>query len=414
MAGAAGITIWTTAAVSPVPGEVARALEAKGFPLGTHESLDPPGEGADVVLRWVEGPGDWRDEARACLCSGAVRTVIVAAPGAAGVEHVAADPAQADDGGGCMIGVDSGLGAEAIAAMAEIVLSCAGKMADAARAGEGISEAQEKFLAIASHDLRTPISTLRLLSDLFRSNLDARSDRLSPKELSQFEELLEIMARNLDKMEAFVEDILSAWRVFRGRPEAEKGPVSLNAVVEDIVAGLFPSAMRKDIALDLVTDPSIKRIVAERRSVGQVAANLVQNAVKYTPKGGTVTVLTRAGQLAPGPAGARQRAGEGGVILEVADTGPGIPADERGRLFERFARGSARATGGEPSTGLGLYICREIVERHGGRIWFEPRGGGAPSKGTPAPQAGEAGGSGSRFLVFLPYSGGDRGNPSGK
>ncbi len=396
MADAAGITIWTTAAASPVPGEVARALEGKGFSVGFHESPDPPDEGAEVVLRWVEGSGDWRDEARACLSSGTVRTVIVAAPGAAGVEFVAADPTRADDGG-CMIGVDSGLGAEVVAAMAEIALSCVGRIADAARAREGLSEAQEKFLAIASHDLRTPISTLRLLNDLFRSNLDARSDRLTPKELSQFEELLDIMARNVDKMETFVEDILSAWRVFRGRPEAERGPVSLNAVVEDIVAGLFPSAMRKDIALDLVTDASIERIVAERRSVGQVVENLVQNAVKYTPKGGTVTVSTRAA--------------EGGATLEVADTGPGIPAAERGGLFERFSRGSARATGGEPSTGLGLYICREIVEQHGGRIWFEPRVPAAGEEGSPAPQSGDEGGSGSRFLTFWPYSGGAGGSP---
>ncbi|MHC4503644.1 MAG: sensor histidine kinase [Planctomycetota bacterium] len=396
MADAAGITIWTTAAASPAPGQIARMLEDKGFSVAFHESPDPPGEGADVIFRWVEAPGDWRDEARGCLGSGTVRTIIVAAPGAAGVEHVAADPTQEGDDGGCMIGVDSGLGAEVVAATAEIVLSCAGRIAEAGRNGEGLSDAQEKFLAIASHDLRTPISTLRLLNDLFRSNLDARSDRLTPKELSQFEELLDIMARNLEKMEAFVEDILSAWRVFRGRPEAERGPVSLNAVVEDVVAGLFPSAMRKDIALDLLADPSIERIVAERRSVGQVAENLVQNAVKYTPKGGTVTVFTRAG--------------EGGATLEVADTGAGIPEDERGRLFERFSRGSARATGGEPSTGLGLYICREIVERHGGRIWFEPRGG-ASSEGRAAPQSGEEVGSGSRFLVFWPYSGAASGSP---
>jgi signal transduction histidine kinase len=99
----------------------------------------------------------------------------------------------------------------------------------------------------------------------------------------------------------------------------------------------------------------------------------VGNALKYTPPGGSVTVSTR-------PA-------EGGSVLEVSDTGPGVPEGERAELFQRFSVGSARATGGEPSTGLGLYICREIVESHGGRIWYEPRAGG-----------------GSTFLVFLKAS----------
>ncbi|MHC4247884.1 MAG: sensor histidine kinase [Planctomycetota bacterium] len=106
-----------------------------------------------------------------------------------------------------------------------------------------------------------------------------------------------------------------------------------------------------------------------------MVANLVENAVKYTPPGGSVTVRT----LSNGEAG--------GVVLEVADTGPGVPEEERDRLFQRFGRGSARTTGGEPSTGLGLFICREIVEQHGGRVWFEPI---------------EGPGHGSRFFAFWP------------
>lgn len=431
MADAVKMTIWTTAAPPSAARLVARAIESNGFSVGFHESSEPPPAGAAVILRWAEGPdgsftGDWRDEARMCLNSGEVRAVIVAAPGASGVEHLAGDsdrggaslrsrsskplrsqaPEQRETGGPpsaavLMIGVDPARGAEVIATIAEIALSCVGKIADTLMASDDLFKTQEEFVAIASHDLRTPVSTLRLLHDLLSSKLKAGAGGLSPKELSDFDELLEIMARNLDKMEAFTEDILSAWRLFRGRAEADTGPVSLNAVVEDAVAGLFPSAMRKDIALDLVIDSSIERVSAESRRAGQVVANLVGNAVKYTPRGGTVTVYTRAG--------------EGGAVLEVADTGPGIPEDERAGLFERFSRGSARATGGEPSTGLGLYICREIVEHHGGRIWFEPRGevgqdqgaaqerGGVGQDQGAAQERGEEEQGGSRFLVFWPY-----------
>jgi len=137
------------------------------------------------------------------------------------------------------------------------------------------------------------------------------------------------------------------------------------------VASLFPVAIRKDIALDLVTEPAVGLILAGEKSVGQVVANLVGNALKYTPPGGTVAVCTRRD--------------EGGALMEVADTGPGIGPEDAARLFQRFARGNARATAGEPSTGLGLYICREIVESLGGRIWVES---------TPP--------DGSRFFVHWP------------
>ena len=138
------------------------------------------------------------------------------------------------------------------------------------------------------------------------------------------------------------------------------------------MAGLFPVAMQKDIVLDLATDPDVGLVLAEARRVGQVVSNLVGNALKFTPQGGSVTVTTR--PASPEVGGDLP----GGAVLEVADTGPGIAAEDREKIFRRFSRGRARATGGEPSTGLGLYICREVVELYGGRIWFES----APGKGS--------------------------------
>jgi signal transduction histidine kinase len=371
------ITIWTEPHGPGVPEAVLAALRSHGVELRTHEGAEaPPGE-VGVLLRWAEGTDRAKLEAcREALREGGALAAVLVAPGAE--ETGSGRPGPEDYN---LFRAEPSWPAEAVAAIAGSALSCAGALAELERARrhlEDLAETQEDFVTVASHDLRTPVSTLRLLHDLFRSALDTHADRVPPKEASQFDEFLEIMARNLDKMEAFTNDILEAWRLYRGRPEVTPGPVGLNSVVEDIVAGLFPVAMKKDIALDLVPEEGLAPILAEPRRVGQVVANLVGNALKFAPQGGAVTVHTRAA--------------EGGAVLEVADTGPGVAEEDREHLFERFRRGTARATGGEPSTGLGLYICREIVDLYGGRIWAE-----GPSV---AKSAGR--GPGSRFLVFWP------------
>ena len=263
----------------------------------------------------------------------------------------------------------------ALARLTEVALIVArereGRVRAEDRLGE-LAQAQDSFGAIVSHDLRTPVTTLRLLRDLFTSQLNAKADLLTKNERVSTDELLGIMSRSLDRMEAFIDDMLEAWRLSPGPSEQAPEPVGLNRVVGEVVAGLFPVAMQKDIVLDLATDPDVGLVLAEARRVGQVVSNLVGNALKFTPQGGSVTVTTR--PASPEDGGDLP----GGAVLEVADTGPGIAAEDREKIFRRFSRGRARATGGEPSTGLGLYICREVVELYGGRIWFES----APGKGS--------------------------------
>jgi signal transduction histidine kinase len=369
--------MWVLGAAE-TPADVLDDLRGMCPDLRLHRGDDPPTETCDVLMLWAEADVPEVDagalEARR---SGLARVVAIVAPGAHGMVE-----GRSEDEPSHIVKIDPAWGPLGIATVLQGALAGARESARA----EEIAETQESFVAIASHDLRTPVSTLRLLHDLFRSKLNARAEKLTPGELSDIEELLDIMERNLEKMDGFIGDILEAWRLYRGRPQLAAEPVSLNSVAEDIVAGLFPSAMKKDIALDLVMGQSLGPIMAEPRRVGQVVANLVENAVKYTPPGGSVTVRT----LPNGEAG--------GAVLEVADTGPGVPEEERDRLFQRFGRGSARTTGGEPSTGLGLFICREIVEQHGGRVWFEPV---------------EGPGHGSRFFASWPLaqaSSEDRGN----
>jgi signal transduction histidine kinase len=361
--------MWVKASAEP-PADIIDALRGICPDLTLLRGDEPPSERCDVLILWAEADTPEVDErALEARASGLARVVAIIAPGAHGMltGRTEGEPPY-------VVKIDPAWGSPGITTVLQGALAGARESARA----EEIAEAQEGFVAIASHDLRTPVSTLRLLHDLFRSKLNAGSDKLTPSELSDIEELLDIMERNLEKMDGFIGDILEAWLLFRGPPQLATESVSLGSVTEDIVAGLFPFAMKKDIALDLVMDPTLRSIMAEPRRVGQVVANLVENAIKYTPPRGSVTVRTFPDAEA------------GGAVLEVADTGPGVPEDERGLLFQRFGRGSVRATAGESSTGLGLFICREIVEQHGGRVWFAP---------VESPEHG------SRFCAFWPYDG---------
>jgi len=366
--GTGDVVVWLAHGRDGDASGLVEALRRRGIASRIHVGDSPPDGKADLVVRLSDSIAEEDAGLAERLASaGAARAMLLVAPQAA-----SAGCRRAEGGARCVFLADRAWGDDALAALAELALECVRERAEREREKaylDGLAEAQESFVAIASHDLRTPVSTLRLVLDLLRSGL-AQVRTKQPGRID-IDELFEIMGRSLDKMDVFANDIIEAWRLYRGRPEVRPEPVSLNAVVEDIVAGMFPVAMQKDIALDLVKDQSLGPILAEPQRVGQVAANLIGNAIKYTPRGGSVKVLTR-----PEP---------GGAILEVSDTGPGIAESERDRLFQRFARGSARATGGEPSTGLGLFICREIVELYGGRIWFESEPG-----------------HGARFYVFWP------------
>ena len=163
---------------------------------------------------------------------------------------------------------------------------------------------------------------------------------------------LEIVSRNATRLNGLVDDILSVARIDAGRLTIEREPVDLVALVEGELESARAAADSEGV--DLRFRPSAERLplFADPRRLAEVIGNLLSNAIKFTPEGGSVTVrLDREGD---------------GAVLEVADTGVGIPADEVGRLFERFFRASTAAT--IRGTGLGLSIAKSIAEAHGGTI----------------------------------------------
>jgi two-component system phosphate regulon sensor histidine kinase PhoR len=189
-----------------------------------------------------------------------------------------------------------------------------------------------------------------------------------------------VLRRETSRLEDLIESLLTLSRLDQDRVVFKFGPVSLNELVEEYVFDRAPLAQDQGLALSSETTPDLPTVRADRRLIGQVFGIILTNALQYTPAGGQIVVSTHQSRDP-------DRVGAG---FSVRDTGPGIPADERDRVFTRFFRGTAGIQSGTSGTGLGLAIAKEIVDRHHGQITVE-------SAGIP--------GQGATFAVWLPVEG---------
>ena len=225
-----------------------------------------------------------------------------------------------------------------------------------------LEKTRSDFVATASHELRTPLAAVYgAVRTLRRDDVE-----LTDADRAQFLEMIESEATRLAKI---VDQILLAGQLDADAVEFELVECDL----EEVAAGVIDSAalhVPESISLDLSVDGAAP-IRCDENKLRQVLVNLVDNAVKYSPEGGRVEL--------------RVRSENGSCLIEVADEGLGIPADERERIFEKFYRLDPQQTQGVGGSGLGLYICRELVERMNGRLRVESE----PGKG-------------SRFTVELP------------
>jgi NtrC-family two-component system sensor histidine kinase KinB len=230
-----------------------------------------------------------------------------------------------------------------------------------------LDELRTELVGVASHELKTPLTTLRMNLLL----LGEGADNLTPRQ----REILTAAAGGCEELAATIEELLDLTRIEAGQLRLAHDRVDLDAVIEHAVRALRPRFEDAEIALEVVRDsrPAIVRGDAAR--LGVVLANVLTNALKYTPRGGRVTVRVASGQ----------NAGAGGknlLQIAVTDTGPGVPAEFRERVFEKFFRVEHHRPGSGPDvrgTGIGLYLCREIIEAHGGSIRCEP---GDDGRGT--------------------------------
>jgi PAS domain S-box-containing protein len=212
-----------------------------------------------------------------------------------------------------------------------------------------MNEEKNHFIGMAAHDLRNPLTGIRLFSDVL---LRQGAEILSEKQLRMIEQIKSIS----QKMTVIVNEFLDVSKIESGELSLTLQEVSLNDLVEGVVELQQPDASRKEIRLEFTP---AERIVAtiDSGKIEQVVTNLITNAVKFSPFGSAVAI------------GLARRDGMAEIL--VADEGPGIAAEEIPRLFRPFQRGSATVTGQEQSVGLGLVICKKIVEGHGGRIRVE-------------------------------------------
>jgi signal transduction histidine kinase len=209
-----------------------------------------------------------------------------------------------------------------------------------------VDAAATEVRSTGSHELRPRGASISGYLELLR---DARPGELSDAQ----ERMLEVIARNTRRLRELVEDILTLSRIESGGFRSEPAPIDLATVIERAVATIGPAAAKATVRMHCdVRGPLPLR--ADRVQLDQVLANLLGNAVKFTPAEGTVTVS------------AERRGGQ--AVLTVADTGMGIPADEQQALFVRFFRATNAIRQAVPGAGLGLAIVRRIVENHGGTI----------------------------------------------
>lgn len=215
-----------------------------------------------------------------------------------------------------------------------------------------VARMKDEFVGVISHELRTPLTSIRGALGLMAGGavgaLPPKAQRMADVALNSSERLVRL-----------VNDILDVEKLAAGKLELDLAELRVAELVEAAVAEM--RALAQQAGVTLKADPGDAVVLADRDRVAQTLANLLSNAVKFSPEGGTVTVS--AGRTSS------EAGGDGMVLLTVTDQGPGIPADKLEAIFDRFAQVDASDARAKSGTGLGLPICRGIVEQHGGRIW---------------------------------------------
>ena len=214
--------------------------------------------------------------------------------------------------------------------------------------------ARRELVASVSHDLRTPVTTLRLISE-------ALEDGMFEPERSR--EQLGLLSTHVRALGSLIDDLFELSRLEAGDVHWSMKQVRLDELVRDTIEAMQPHADAGRVAVRAELDDQLTPARGNPEQLQRVLFNLIQNAIRHTPADGSVVIRA---QRAPGPA----------VEIEVADSGDGIDPALRERIFEPFTQGPSRVAGNTGSAGLGLAIARAIIHAHGGRIWLAEAGPG--------------------------------------
>ncbi len=210
---------------------------------------------------------------------------------------------------------------------------------------------KDDFLSIASHELKTPVTSLKAYTQIMQ--MDSKEKRDEKKEM-----MFKKMDTQIDKLTSLINNLLDTTRLQNGKIVYNKSIFQLNILIKEIVEEMQMSAAAHKI---IINENVFTEVYADRERIGQVLTNLIGNAIKYCPDCKNIIIsLSQKNENA---------------ICSIQDFGKGIQEDQQEKIFERFYRISGNNLHTYPGLGLGLFIAKEIVERHSGKIWFESESG---------------------------------------
>ncbi|NTW64979.1 MAG: HAMP domain-containing protein [Nitrospirae bacterium] len=229
-----------------------------------------------------------------------------------------------------------------------------------------LDQLKSDFISVVSHELRTPLTSIKAFTELILIK-----NRMTTEKRSRF---LSIINNETDRLARLINDILDLTKIEAGKLSWHVTQVSLPEVIRTSVANIQSLADNKSLVMQLNMPAPLPRLFGDRDRLVQVITNILSNAIKFTPDGGSISIET-----------SYEEQPRKQLMVHITDTGVGIPHKHLDTIFEKFRRSGDALTNGNEGTGLGLAITKQIVEYHGGRIWAES---------TP--------GSGSTFSFTLP------------
>jgi signal transduction histidine kinase len=226
---------------------------------------------------------------------------------------------------------------------------------------QAANDAKTEFVSFVSHELQQPMTAIKGYTDLLAKGVGGEINETQRS-------FLEVVQVNVERLSALVRDLLDVSRIEAGRLRLELGPVAIRDVVAEAVRGAEEQVKKREQHLEIDLPDTLPPVHADRGRLVQILANLLSNAYKYTPEGGSIRVSAA---LSDGPDGAEA----GFVCCSVADTGIGVSEEDQRQLFSKYFRADHPQVRSVPGTGLGLVITKSLVELQGGQIWVHSQPG---------------------------------------